>query len=134
MNPPSPFLRILVVEDEAPLARCYARQLLPAVAEIASSPPIALAMLADLAPFDLVLCDLNLAGLSGRDLYRDACARWPELCDRFLFMTGDRATAPPRLDDASSAVRVLAKPFDRAALLAAVAEVARLRAGPSVYC
>ncbi len=36
-------------------------------------------MLAELTPFALVLCDLNLAGLSGRALYRAACSRWPEL-------------------------------------------------------
>jgi CheY-like chemotaxis protein len=88
--------------------------------EVASSGTLALARLATLPAFDLVLCDLHLPDFYGRDLYRQACALAPELRSRFLFMTGDRTTPPPDLDDPSAAVRVLSKPFEPTVVRAAV--------------
>jgi len=44
-------------------------------------------------------------------------------------VTGDRATTPPGLDDDSSAVRVLSRPFERATLLDAIAHVLASPAG-----
>lgn len=113
--------RILVVDDEIPLLKICARALHPCVVELASSGALALAKIATLPAFDLVLCDLHLGDIHGRDLYRQACARSPELRLRFVFMTGDRASStPPRDDDDFRAVRVLSKPFDIAVLRAVV--------------
>lgn len=118
--PPVGSPRILVVDDELALLRICARALRPCVVEVASSGALALARLATLPAFDLVLCDLHLPDFYGRDLYRRACALAPELRSRFLFMTGDRTTPPPDLDDNSAAVRVLSKPFDPTVLRAAI--------------
>jgi CheY-like chemotaxis protein len=112
--------RILVVDDELPLLRICARALRPCIVEVASSGALALARLAVLPAFDLVVCDLHLLDFLGRDLYRHVCALAPELRDRFLFMTGDRAASPHDFDDDSASVRVLSKPFEPAALRAAV--------------
>lgn len=121
--PPVSPARILVVDDERPLLQVFARVLRPHVVELASSGALALARLATLPEFDLVLCDLNLPDINGRDLYRQACALSPELRARFVFMTGDDASNPPDLDDGSSAVRVLSKPFARAELCALLHDI-----------
>ena len=116
--------RLLVIDDETVLLACFSRMLRSHHdVEIAVSATLALSLLDASAPFDLVICDLNLPDIAGRDFYGIACDRRPELRDRFLFMTGDRATNPHDLADGSSAVRVLAKPFDSAALLTAIGEL-----------
>lgn len=125
-SPPPPAVgspRILVIDDELALLRICTRSLRAYVVEVASSGALALARLATLPAFDLVLCDLNLLDIGGRDLYRLACTLSPALRPRFLFMTGDRATPPPDVADDSAAVRVLSKPFDPAVVRAAVHEL-----------
>lgn len=115
--------RILVIDDELLLLKICARALRPCIVEVASSGALALARLATLPAFDLVLCDLHLPDFYGRDLYRHACTHAPELRTRFLFITGDCATPPPDLDDDSSTVRVLSKPFDPTVLRATVQDL-----------
>jgi CheY-like chemotaxis protein len=113
--------RILVIDDELRLITTFARALCPCVVEVATTGALALARLATLPAFDLVLCDLHLGDLHGRDLYRQACARSPELRPRFVFMTGEGATTPPlSVDDDFRDVRLLFKPFDNAVLRAVV--------------
>jgi CheY-like chemotaxis protein len=127
LPPPGSSPRILVIDDEIPLLNICARALRPCVVELASSGVLALAKLATLPAFDLVLCDLHLGDINGRDLYRQACARSPELRPRFVFMTGDHVSTPPPSDDDDdfSAVRVLSKPFDIAVLRAVVLGLVR---------
>lgn len=116
--------RVLLVDDEPALLTALSRVLgRDYTVELASSGVIALAMLAASPPFDVVLCDLNLGDIAGPNVYATACARWPELRARFLFMTGDRASAVPGFGDGSSEMRVLLKPFDFATLRAAVADL-----------
>ncbi len=131
-SPPPPSVspaRILVVDDELSLLKTFPRLLRPHVVELASSGALAVARLATLPAFDVVLCDLHLDDIDGRDLYRQACARSPELRLRFVFMTGERGTSPPGLEDDTHAVRVLSKPFDRAALHDALDDTLRRAAG-----
>jgi two-component system response regulator MprA len=117
--------RILVVDDELSLLKTFPRLLRPHIVELASSGALALARLATLPAFDVVLCDLHLDDLDGRDLYLQACACSPELRLRFVFMTGDRGTSPPGLEHDTHAARVLSKPFDRAALHGAIDDTLR---------
>ncbi len=129
-SPPPPSVspaRILVIDDELSLLKTFPRILRPHLVELASSGALALARLAALPAFDVVLCDLHLEDLDGRDLYRLACASSPELRLRFVFMTGDRGSSPPGLEDDTHAVRVLSKPFDRAALHDAIDDTLRRR-------
>jgi two-component system response regulator MprA len=84
--------RILVIDDEPSLLKTFPRLLRPHIVELASSGALALARLAALPAFDVVLCDLHLDDIDGRDLYRQACARWPEL--RLRMASGSRR-APP---------------------------------------
>lgn len=127
-SPPPPSVsavRLLVVDDELSLLKTFPRLLRPHVVELASSGALALARLAALPAFDVVLCDLHLDDIDGRDLYRQACSRSPELRLRFVFMTGDRGPPQPGLEDDAHAMRVLFKPFDRAALHVAIDDTLR---------
>jgi PAS domain S-box-containing protein len=40
-------------------------------------------------PFDVILSDVNMPGLSGHEFLAEIDRRWPELGDRFGFITGD---------------------------------------------
>jgi CheY-like chemotaxis protein len=68
------------------------------------------------APFDAVLCDLMMPGMSGIELYRALKARAPGMEERLVFMTGGAFTteAEAFLDEVSNA-RV-EKPFDFASV------------------
>jgi CheY-like chemotaxis protein len=118
-EPPPRSPRLLIVDSALPVARVLATFLDPFEVEIATSGADALVRLAASPVIDAVLCDLHvddLDHLDGRDLYRLACARSPELRGRFVFMTG--ASSPPPGFDESSAAPVLRRPFDPDLLLA----------------
>lgn len=40
------------------------------------------------ARFDVLLCDLMLAGVTGRKVYETVLERWPEQAPRIVFMSG----------------------------------------------
>ena len=83
-------LRVLVVEDEAPLRTLQKRLLgrLGAEVLLAEGGEEACALL-ESSPVDLVISDVKMPGGSGLMLYRWVEARRPDLLDRFLFVTGD---------------------------------------------
>ena len=39
--------------------------------------------------YDLILCDLKMPGLSGQAVYEEIAEKWPEMCERIIFLTGD---------------------------------------------
>ena len=109
--------RILVVEDEEAVAEGL-RLLLEQeyVVDLASSGQRALELLLEGGPFDAVLCDLMMPGMSGIELYRALKVRAPGMEERLVFMTGGAFTAEAEafLDEVSNA-RV-EKPFDFASV------------------
>jgi len=84
--------RILVVDDEPVVARAMRRMLNQHEVSIALDARHALDSFEQSEPFDVVVCDLMMPDLSGVDLFVQACDRWPELRNRFLFMTGGAVT------------------------------------------
>ena len=56
--------------------------------------------------FDIILSDINMPGLSGRDFLAAVREEWPELADRIGFVTGD--TMSP---DAEQFLRMSGKPY-----------------------
>jgi len=69
--------------------------------------------------FDLVICDLKMPGRSGLEIYRLLRAKWPQLAERFLLMTGNLADADQHAEELA-AVPILPKPFTLARLRQAV--------------
>jgi PAS domain S-box-containing protein len=118
-------LRVLIVEDEPALALAVERAIssrhdtlvVPGGRE-------ALDVLARDPAFDIVLCDLMMPGVSGRELYEEVCARSFDIAARFVFMTGGTPTAGIRDFLASSQRAWLEKPFDTSALLLLLERVA----------
>jgi CheY-like chemotaxis protein len=87
-------LRILIIDDYPPFALSLQRMLIPEhTVEVFTRAAQALARLLEDDRFDLVLCDLAMAELSGPDLLLSLRAQRPALAARVAFMTGGAHTA-----------------------------------------
>ena len=84
----------------------------------------ALAVL-DARPVDVVLADNRMAGMSAQALHAAVAARHPDLRRRFVIVSGDPEDADLVAFARAEGLRVLPKPFDAAALVAVLREVAR---------
>jgi PAS domain S-box-containing protein len=87
---PGDRLRVLVIDDE-PHVRRAIRNVLASEhdVEIVGDGEAALAALAaTTTAFDVILCDLMMPHLNGRDVYEQIRARWPGLERRIVFITG----------------------------------------------
>lgn len=84
-----PMPHLLLVDDDAQIRRLMTRALgryfvVECVADVTS----ALELTDNGALFDVILCDLRLPGMSGRDLYTHLKRRSPELAARMVIFTG----------------------------------------------
>src|SRR3569832_2121309 len=114
--------RILIVDDEPLITRTLERALVRELDVIAVHSGVeALAVLAkpDLE-IDMVLCDLMMPGMTGHEVYAAAVAARPALRSRFAIMTGGAFTSAGHEFLASFTGTVIKKPFDIAAVRAAV--------------
>jgi nitrogen-specific signal transduction histidine kinase/CheY-like chemotaxis protein len=112
LGAPVPKGSLLLIEDEITLRSAISRFLRNAgyVVDVADGGAEALDLAAD-RPYDLILLDLRMNGLTGEQVYQSIESRDPEQARRVVFMTGDLHNA-----DASRFIRrtgrpVLAKPF-----------------------
>ena len=76
--------------------------------------------------FDLVICDLRMARVSGEELYRWILARRPVLASRVVFSSGDVESPETARFLAETGRPVLSKPFDLGALARIADEVRAL--------
>lgn len=106
-------LRILVVEDEAPLRMLQKRILGRLDAEVLLAANVHEAQrIVESNILDLVISDVRLpGGLSGVDFYRWIEATHPTLADRFLFITGDVTDTEIAEIAEQRPDRVIHKPF-----------------------
>ena len=112
-------VRILVVDDE-PMVRAVTSKLLRLkghTVEEAEGGPQALALLDDGAAFDLVITDLSMPVMSGRELATAIRERRPEL--PIMLLTGDTDAQAEGADVAA----VVKKPFQLDALEATIQDV-----------
>ncbi len=80
--------RILFVDDEAPMLRAYTRAFgKQHEITMAASGAEALEILATRTDFDVIVCDLVMPKVDGREVYRRATASVPALASRFVFVT-----------------------------------------------
>ena len=73
---------------------------------------------------DFVICDIGLPGFPGHRLYQQLRLQLPDLCSRFLFITGNAIT--PELDEflRTHRVPILQKPFHINQLFSLLTELA----------
>lgn len=87
-------LRVLVVDDEAGIRDALVRLLPACLVDVATDGVEALSAL-EQASYDVVLTDLLMPRLAGRELFERVTERWPKVARRMVFMTGaitDEAT------------------------------------------
>ena len=73
--------------------------------------------------FDAILCDYNLPGQSGEQLFDILCEQSNGNPPRFVFMTGDLLESRVVNSIASRGARTIQKPFQLAGLANLLAEV-----------
>jgi PAS domain S-box-containing protein len=107
---------ILVVDDDAQV-RMLVTELLEQLGysvTVADSAEAALPVLASQGPFDLLITDVGLPGLNGRQLADLARQTWASL--PVLFMTGYAHSALTRSEFLGPGMRMIGKPFTLAGL------------------
>jgi signal transduction histidine kinase len=102
--------QVLLVDDDEPLRRVTERMLRSSGYDVTAAACGADAIvLARRHPFDILLTDMVMPGMSGRDLAREVLAEQPHI--HVVFMSGYHAGAPlPEW-------QFISKPFDRRSLL-----------------
>jgi signal transduction histidine kinase len=115
--------KLLVVEDDAIVRLALVQTLLDLGYEVTEAPggPKALALLKEGGRVDLLITDVGLPGMSGRELAEAARELRPTL--KTLFITGYAEGSPQRGGELGSREFVLPKPFTTAKLSARVAQV-----------
>ena len=129
---PTKRLRVLVVDDEPHILH-YMRATLEAwghIPVVASDGSEALAV-SEHETFDLVISDLRMPRLSGREFYERLARRQPEMAARIVFSTGDTVRGDTLAFLESLDRPYLHKPFSLAELRSLLGEVAR-EEGPYV--
>ncbi len=125
--PALPKLRILVVDDDA-VNRQAMRLLLEREGHDVVAVENGLEAIERLGPatdqFDAVITDLQMPRLGGRALYEQLVEQHPQLAQRLVFVTGDRAREETRrfLDECGQPS--VMKPYDFNDLIAAIGKVA----------
>jgi CheY-like chemotaxis protein len=112
--------RIFVIDDEVNL--CSMLELLLSDSydvTTESDPALGLERLLREPPTDLVLCDLMMPKLSGRQIYETLQVRRPELASRIMFMTGGAFTEAAS-DFLGKFPASIMKPFDVRELVDAI--------------
>jgi DNA-binding response OmpR family regulator len=120
--------RVLVVDDEAPLRRMIRRRLEAEefqVEEAADGESALRLIQSRLEPFDVVLTDLSMPGIDGRQIQETLKRYRPTVA--VLCMSADPEELPP-IDPANAFIAVLRKPFNETELARAIrAELSRNR-------
>jgi PAS domain S-box-containing protein len=109
--------RLLVIDDEAAIGESLVSLLgddYEVDVELSGEP--ALERIYASAPYDIILCDLMMGGLSGVDVYEQLVSARPGLERRIVFMTGGAVTERARSFVARIPNTCLAKPFTLAEL------------------
>src|SRR5262249_3092989 len=106
--------RILVLDDEPLVAEALATQLRSAgfAVQATDDPRATLERLVAGERFDLVFCDLMMAGVTGVELAAALEARAPERLAQVVFMTGGAFTTAAAAFVAARAEACVEKPFD----------------------
>jgi CheY-like chemotaxis protein len=103
--------RVLVIDDVPAIGRTIAEALPEHDVTVVSKASEAFIRLASNEIFDVILCDLMMPQLGGRDVLARLEADWPHLAASLIFMTGGAFTKEARAFLKRATQRVLVKPF-----------------------
>jgi CheY-like chemotaxis protein len=103
--------RILVIDDVPAIGRVVEVALPQHEVVVVSQASDAFALFALAETFDVILCDVLMPELGGRDVIERVQRDWPHLASRIVFMTGGAFTAESRAFLGASPQPVLTKPF-----------------------
>jgi PAS domain S-box-containing protein len=117
-------LRVLVVDDEPTLVRLVSTSLEPLATVVGETDPARALERILSQPFDVIVCDLMMPGMTGVDLHERVARSRPELASRFVFVSGGTYTARVREYVEAVPNTRLNKPFSVPELIAAVEGVA----------
>lgn len=117
-------LHVLVIDDEPGLQRAIRRVLehFGCSVTIAPTGEEGLQKARD-GGFDLILCDVRMPGLDGREIYNRLAAETPNAANRLAFMTGDTVSDEIRRFLTATGRPALSKPFGRAQLASLLRKV-----------
>lgn len=121
-RPHSSVGRILVVDDDEPVAQAIAAILHNHTVTIAGSGAEAKRVLESSADFDVIVCDVMMPDDNGPELYAWIQNRFSTLAERIVFLTGGTFTSGTESFLEMQRDRVLLKPFDPNALVHLVDE------------
>jgi signal transduction histidine kinase/ActR/RegA family two-component response regulator len=110
--------RLLAIDDEALLLKAFSRMLTPHHdIETRLGAREALRGFGEDRQFDVVLCDLQMPDMSGVELFEKVKQRWPDLAERFIFITGGAFSAEARRFLEDPGIACINKPFELRELL-----------------
>ncbi len=112
--------RILILDDDRPVAAALALELEEHDVVVAESGREALEILRHDQDFDVILCDLMMPEISGMDVYESLRLLSPTLQGRVVLMTGGAFTARARQFLANVDAMMIEKPFHPGQLHAVV--------------
>jgi CheY-like chemotaxis protein len=115
--------RVLVIDDEAVMHRLMTRALRGYEVVALDDARQALALLAAGEQFQVIICDLNMPGMSGVAFHKALSAIPPRAADEMLFFTGGAVSDEAALFLQKVRGRVLQKPVEVSRLRAAVEEI-----------
>lgn len=113
--------RVLVIDDEALVARSLARLLAAHEVTVLTSATEVLNRITGGERWDVVLCDLMMPEMTGMELEERLAVVAPEMVPRFVYLTGGAFTERSRAFLAAGRPH-LEKPVEPAVLRARVAE------------
>src|SRR5262249_5457794 len=120
-------MRILIVDDDRPVAAAIALELDEHDVVVAESGREALEILRHDKGFDVILCDLMMPEVSGMDVYESVRLIDPALLGRVVLMTGGASTHRAGEFLSSVDAPVLEKPFESSELHAIVRSIEERR-------
>lgn len=115
--------RILIIDDDAFVRKTLKRALGAFDLTLAEDGEQAIEILAAAAPFDVILCDLMMPGVTGIDVYEHLRQSASGQERVMVFLTGGVVDASARAFLDSLDNRVIEKPFDYHRLRGAIDEM-----------
>lgn len=113
-------VRVLIIDDEREAASSVAQAFAEAHVEICLDSETGLGRAAT-EPWDLILCDMMMPGLTGRDVYERLAVSAPDKIERVVFVSGGGFTPEIRAFLDRRGPRLLTKPASLAELRALLA-------------